>query len=102
MFHQSCVFILSHRGSCRTTCLTKDPFSGPYHKGERPGRQGSVVIDAVPHTHLNLSFLDSVARSVIQQTHNPVDAQGKGESEMSESSTVVQSFYFYVFITPDM
>lgn len=46
---------------------------GPYHKGEWPWWQGSVVVDAVSHTNLHLSFLDPVARSIVQQTHYSVD-----------------------------
>lgn len=44
-----------------------------YHKCEWPGGQGSVVINTVPHTHLNLSFLNPVACGVIQQTYNSVN-----------------------------
>lgn len=72
---------LSHHGPDRTTSLTKDLFYGPYHKGEWPGRQGSVVVDAVSHTHLNLCFLDPVAGGVVQQTHYSVDGELKGLME---------------------
>lgn len=44
-----------------------------YHKCEWPGGEGSVVIYTVPHTHLNLSFLDPVASGILQQTHNSVN-----------------------------
>lgn len=56
----------------------KQPNYDAYHKGERPGRQGSIVVDAVSHTHLHLSFLDPVAGGIIQQTHYSVDVKLKG------------------------
>ena len=51
---------------------------GPYHEGEGPWRQGSIVVDTVPHTHLHLSLLDPVARGVVQQTHYSVDGKFEG------------------------
>lgn len=61
------------RGAAKITQeLLKSPRRDPYHKGERPRRQGSVVVDAVSHTHLHLSLLDPVAGCVVQQTHYSV------------------------------
>ena len=55
----------------------KNNFYTTYHKGEGPGRQGSVVVDAVSHTHLHLSLLDPVAGRVVQQTHYSVGGESK-------------------------
>ncbi len=78
----------------------KVKISQSYHKSEWPGRQGSVVVDTVSHTHLNLSFLDPVASSIVQQTHYSVDGQmkvlmWKRESERPGSGCFTsQSFKF--------
>lgn len=95
-----CLF-LSHHGPQRKTYQTTDPLYGPYHKGEWPGWQSSVVVDAVSHTHLNLSFLNPVAGSVIQKTHYSVDGKLKGLMEKRSKKEVafVQvnfvNFYLY-------
>lgn len=49
----------------------RERWDSPYHKGEGSGRQGPVVVNTVPHTHLHLSLLHPVAGGVIQQTHDP-------------------------------
>lgn len=49
----------------------RERWESPYHEGERSGRQGPVVVNTVPHTHLHLSLLHPVAGGVIQQTHDP-------------------------------
>lgn len=65
------VHFLTDMRTCGSVKETRG--SDPHHKGERPWRQGSVVVDAIPHTHLHLGLLDSVAGSVVQQTHYSVD-----------------------------
>lgn len=66
----------------------QDPFNGPYHKRERPWRQGPVVVDTVSHTHLDLSLLDPVAGSVVQQTHYSVEGKLKGLTEKRRAGTL--------------
>lgn len=83
------VSFLSHHGPYRTTYRTKDPLYGSYHKGEWPGRQGSVVVDAVSHTHLNLSFLDPVGGSVVQKTHYSVGGKLEGLMEKRREQEVI-------------
>lgn len=52
-----------------------------YHKGERSGRQSSVVICTVPHTHLQLGLLNSVACGIVQQTHDSADVEKRRMEE---------------------
>lgn len=52
-----------------------------YHKREGPWRQGSVVVDAVPHTDLDLRLLDPVASGVVEQTHDSVGGDINGDNE---------------------
>lgn len=66
----------------------QDPINGPYHKRERPGRQGPVVVYAVSHAHLDLSLLDPVAGSVVQQTHYSVEGKLKGKEEQGRWKSV--------------
>lgn len=60
----------------------RERWESPYHEGERSGRQGPVVVNTVPHTHLHLSLLHPVAGGVIQQTHDPAgDKVGGGQKQ---------------------
>ncbi len=85
-----------HHGPYRTAYHTKDPLYGPYHKGEWPGWQGSVIVDAVSHTHLNLSFLDPVAGSVVQKTHYSMDGKLKGEKERASGCFCFSQFFTFL------